>query len=219
MDLKSISQQKQSLIWVELQLVRKSWEYVQLFQTVDLSETPKKVIDALEKLSCTFENRWTIKCTPLYHAYNSENGVYAAEYCDRMQKILVVKIKRRESKFIWKCAFIDEYKNTNQYVKIVVDDSLNSVEVGPVKTKTVDRKMLCFNPVLEESGWFPIKTAPYAGEFFAYGSYHYGDDKSPTEYWHVASRTSNIQYPWETEEGMHPEGYLSHWRPLSRPKN
>lgn len=69
-------------------------------------------------------------------------------------------------------------------------------------------------------GWLEIGTAPQKGEFLAYGSYVYPGDKSATEYMVIAERTGLSDWPWETAEGMHPYGFLSHWTPLpTRPNH
>lgn len=65
--------------------------------------------------------------------------------------------------------------------------------------------------------WQPIETAPKDGEFLAYGSYVYHGDTARTEYQNIAWRSGNSEWPWEDNEGQHPQDFYSHWMPLPPP--
>lgn len=69
-----------------------------------------------------------------------------------------------------------------------------------------------------EAEWQPIETAPRDGtEFLAFGSYLYEGDKTETIYYRTACWSGDENWPWEDEEGKHPHGFFSHWRPLTPP--
>ena len=73
--------------------------------------------------------------------------------------------------------------------------------------------------------WKPIGTAKQGirePEILLYGSYLYPGDMKVTEYWYVG-RWASCTGPnalvdgWETSDGIHADGFFSHWAPLSRP--
>lgn len=76
--------------------------------------------------------------------------------------------------------------------------------------------------------WMPLETARAAGvmdgrDVLLYGSYLYPGDSDVTEYWMVGSYCGRNgpgqrnEGGWETHEGVHADGFFSHWQPLSSP--
>jgi hypothetical protein len=62
------------------------------------------------------------------------------------------------------------------------------------------------------SDWKPIASAPRDGtEFLACYTGELGI------WFRVAEYSGNPQSPWEDDEGMHPEGFFTHWQPLPTP--
>lgn len=71
--------------------------------------------------------------------------------------------------------------------------------------------------VEEALDWRPIETAPRDGtEFLGYHlstDYYTGDWSSIVEY------SGDPEWPWEDYEGIHPVGFLTHWKPINPPTN
>lgn len=62
-----------------------------------------------------------------------------------------------------------------------------------------------------------MENAPREGDFLAFGSYQYPDDRERTTYMGVACWSGHPDYPWETVDGQHKPAFFTHWMPLPAP--